>query len=152
MSRVVATVLVFLTLSAFAVIIVQSHAVGLATIQGTVYWYDQYGNLRPMSWAQVTAVGEDGTPTVASTTEGNYVMWVAPGTYNVTASSDPGFIPDAHEVAVSPGGVATVDFYLKPSGNPVPEYPSPLQPVMLVVAALVAVVMIRRRQRELSIA
>jgi len=152
MSRLVATVLVFLTLSAFAVMIVESHAVGLATIRGTVYWYDQYGNLRAMSWAQVTAVGEDGTTTVSSTTEGNYVMWVAPGTYNVTASSDPGYIPDAHEVVVSPGGVATADFYLKPSGNPVPEYPPALQPVMLVVAALVAVVMIRRRPRELSTA
>jgi hypothetical protein len=105
-----------------------------------------------MSWAQVTAVGEGGTTTVASTTEGNYVMWVAPGTYNVTASSDPGFIPDAHEVVVTPGGVATADFYLKPSGNPVPEYPSSIQPVMLAVAALVVVVMIRRRERGLSAA
>jgi hypothetical protein len=152
MSRLAITVLVFLMLSAFAVMIVQSHAVGLATIQGTVYWYDQYGNLRPMSWAQVTAVGEDATTTVSSTTEGKYVMWVAPGAYNVTASSGPGYIPDAHQVVVSPGGVGTADFYLKPSGNPVPEYPSALQPVMLVVAALVAMVMIRRRQRVPSTA
>ena len=152
MSRLAVTVLVFLMLSAFAAMIVQSHAVGLATIRGTVYWYDQYGNLRAMSWAQVTAVGEDGTTTVASTTEGNYVMWVAPGTYTLTASSDPGYIPDAHEVVVTPGGVATVDFYLKPSGNPVPEYPPALQSVMLVVAALVAIVMIRRRQRDLPAA
>jgi hypothetical protein len=123
----------------------------MSVIRGTVYWYDQSGNLRPLSWVQVSATGEDGSPTVtSSTTDGNYMMWVAPGTYNVTAASDPGFLPQAHEVAVTPGGVAMVDFYLQPSGKPIPEYPPSLQPVMLAVAALVAVIMIRRRQRKPS--
>lgn len=149
MRRLIVVVLVFLAVSVFAIMIVPSHA-AMSTIRGTVYYYDQYGNLRPLSWGQVTAVGEDGSAIVASTTEGNYVMWVAPGTYNVTATSDPGFIPEAHQVAVTPGAVATVDFYLQPSGKPVPEYPSSLQPVMLAVAALVAVIMIRRRQRKPS--
>jgi hypothetical protein len=121
----------------------------MSVIRGTVYWYDQFRNLRPLSWVQVTAVGDGGVTTVSSTTEGTYMMWVAPGTYNVTASSDPGFVPQAHEVTVTPGGVATVDFNLEPSGKPIPEYPSLAQPAMLVVAALAAMIILRRRRRTL---
>ena len=140
-----------LSVLAFAVMIVPSHA-SMSVIRGTVYWYDQSGNLRPLSWVQVSATGEDGSATVtSSTTDGNYMMWVAPGTYNVTVSSDPGFVPQARMVTVSPGGVAAADFNLEPSGKPVPEYPSPVQPAILVVAALAAMIMIRRRQRALPI-
>jgi len=150
MRHLLAVPLVFLVLIQFALTIPASHA-SMSAIRGTVYWYDQYGNLRPLSWVQVTAASEDGTMTVtSSTTDGNFVMRVAPGTYDVTASSDPGFVPQTHAVTVSDGGVATVDFYLEPTGKPIPEYPSSLQPVMLAVAALVAVIMIRRRQRKPS--
>lgn len=148
MKRLIAAALVFVAVSAFAMMIVPSHA-AMSSIRGTVYWYDQFGNLHPLSWVQVTANGDGGITTAASTTDGTYMMWVAPGTYNVSASSEPGFIPQAHEVTVTPGGVATVDFNLEPSGKPIPEYPSAVQPAMLVVAALAAMIMIRRRQRTL---
>ena len=142
-----AAALVFVVFVAFAFMIVPSHA-STSVIRGTVYWYDQYGNLRPLSWAQVIAEGEGGEPTVvSSTTDGTYIMWVDPGTYKVTASSDPGYIPVSHMVTVSPGSATAVDFQLEPSGEPIPEYPASLPPVMLAVAALVAAIMIRRRQR-----
>ncbi len=119
----------------------------LSVIQGTVNWYDQYGNLRPLPWAQVIAEGQSGEPTVASSaTDGSYIMWVPPGTYNVTASLDPGYTPISYPVTVTPGGVAVVDFNLEPSGKPIPEYPSIVQPIMAVVAVLVAAIMIRRRR------
>ena len=124
----------------------------MSVIKGTVYWYDQYGNLRPLAWAQVTATSEDGLEEerVSSTTDGTYIMWVAPGTYDVSVSLDPGFIPESHLVTVPPGGVAAVDFQLQPSGKPIPEYPPSFQPLMLVVAALAAATMIRWRRRTLS--
>ena len=90
----------------------------MSVICGTVYWYDRYGNLHPLAWAQVTATSQEGVTTVTSSyIDGTYVMWLAPETYNVTASSEPGFIPQAHEVTVTLGGVATVDFNLEPSGT-----------------------------------
>jgi len=145
MRRSMAVALVFLGFVALAFTVVPSHA-SMSVIRGTVYWYDQYGNLRPLSWAQIIAEG-DGGEVVVSTTDGTYVMWVAPGTYNVTASSDPGYLPESHMVTVSDGGSAVVDFQLEPSGKPIPEYPVAIQPVMLAVAALAAAIMIRRRHR-----
>jgi hypothetical protein len=145
-----APVAVFLVLSlvAFAFLILPSYG-AMSIIRGTVYWYDQYGNLHAFSWVQVTAVSEDGEVTVtSSTTDGTYIMYVAPGTYNVTASSDPGYIPQTKMVTVSPGGVAAgVDFQLEPSGKPIPEYPVPLAPVLLLTTMLAAAMMILRHRR-----
>jgi len=89
----------------------------MSVIRGTIYWYDVYGNLCPVAWAQVTAAGEGEAPTVtSSTTDGTYMMWVAPGTYSLSASRDPGFIPQAQNITVPEGGVVVVDFSLQPSG------------------------------------
>lgn len=152
MKRAVVAVVLLLGAFAFAMMVAPSHAdAAVSMIRGTVYWYDQYGNLHPLSWVQVTATGAGGTITASSATDGTYMMWVAPGTYNVTASSDPGFLPQTNEVSVTPGGVATADFQLQPSGKPIPEYPSPLQPAMLLVATLATLVLIRRRQRTSAI-
>jgi hypothetical protein len=142
-----AAALIFLGFLALAFTVVPSHA-SMSEIRGTVYWYDQYGNLHPLPWAQVIAEGDGGEPAmVVSTTDGTYMMWVAPGTYNVTASSEPGYLPETHMVTVSDGGSAAVNFQLEPSGEPIPEYPVSVQPVMLAVAALAAAIMIRRRHR-----
>lgn len=149
MNRSVAAVLLFLALVGFTLMIAPSRAsVGASVIEGKVYWYDQHGNLHPLSWAQVIAEDNSGETTVAtSSTDGSYIMWVAPGSYNVTVSSPssgPALIPMTQSVTVSPGGVAAVDFELQPSGKPIPEYPSPLAPVMLALAALAVVIMTRR--------
>jgi hypothetical protein len=122
----------------------------MSVISGTVYWYDQYGDLHPFPWVQVVATSTDGGITVASsTTDGTYMLYVAPGSYNVTAASDPGYIPQSKMVTVSPGGVAGgVDFALEPSGKPIPEYPAPLVPVLLLVTALAATMMLRRRRAD----
>lgn len=145
MRRSTAAALIFVVFVALAFMIMPSHA-SMSVIRGTVYWYDQYGNLHPLPWAQVIAEGEGGEM-VVSTTDGTYMMWVAPGTYNLTASSEPGFTPVSHMVTVSDGGTAAVDFQLEPSGEPIPEYPVAIQPVMLAMAALAAAIMIRRRHR-----
>jgi hypothetical protein len=145
MKRIRAVLLLVLGLAAFSLMVTPSHA-AMSVIRGTVYWYDMYGNLRPLPWAQVVAEGDSGQPETASTTtDGTYVMWVAPGSYNLTVSVDPAYVPESKSVTVSDGGIATADFELQPSGRPVPEYPSAVQPVMLLIAALGATILIRRR-------
>jgi len=145
MKRIAVVLLVFLSLVTFSLVIVPSHA-WMSSIRGTVYWYDMYGNLHPLPWAQVIAESEEGSSTVASTTtDGTYVLWVDPGSYNLTVSSDPGYTPVSKMVTITPGGAVTADFQLEPSGKPIPEYPSVAQPVMLLIAALAATVLIRRR-------
>jgi len=117
-----------------------------AGISGTIYWTDQYGNLHPFSWVQVSATSEDGAVTLTSSTvDGGYALFVGTGTYNVTASSEPAFISQSKTVVVPFGGVvAGVDFTLQPTGKPIPEYPASVVPVLLLLTMLVAAVMIRR--------
>jgi len=150
MKRIAAVLLLVLGLAAFSLMVTPSHA-SMSMIRGTVSWYDMYGNLRPLPWAQVVAEGESGESTVVSTsTDGTYVMWVDPGSYNLTVSLDPGYTPVSKTVTVSAGGAVTADFELQPSGKPIPEYPSVAQPVMLLIAALAATVLIRRRNHVRS--
>jgi len=129
----------------FALMTGSSNALS-SQIRGTVYWLDQYGNLRPLQWAEVTATGDNSAPVVTSSAvDGTYMMWVAPGTYNLTVSLDPGYAPASKMVTVSEGGAVTADFELEPSGKPIPEYPSLAQPAMLLIAALATAVLVRRR-------
>jgi hypothetical protein len=119
----------------------------MSGIRGTVYWHDQYGVLRLFPWVQVTATSTDGSVVASSTTDGTYVLCVPPGTYNVTASSDPGFIPQSKMIVFSGSvGEAGVDFQPSPSGKPIPEYPAPVVPALLVTAILAAAIMIQRRK------
>ena len=150
MKRITAVLLLVLGLAAFSLMVTPSHA-SMSMIRGTVSWYDMYGNLRPLPWAQVVAEGNSGEPATASTTtDGTYMMWVAPGSYNLTVSVDPAYTPESKTVIVTDGGVATADFELQPSGKPIPEYPSVAQPLMLLIAALAATVLIRRRNHVRS--
>ncbi len=146
MKRNGAPMLVLLALVLLMFTIAPSYGQGGAGISGTIYWTDQYGNLRPFSWVQVTATSEDGTVTpTSSTVDGSYALFVGPGTYNVTVSSEPAFISQSKTVVVPIGGViAGVDFTLQPSGKPIPEYPASVVPVLLLLTMLAAVVMIRR--------
>jgi len=120
----------------------------ISDVSGTVYWYDMYGNLRRFPWALVTATNVGGGIAATSfTTDGTYTFCVPPGTYNVTASSDPGFTPQSKIVTFSPGALVTgVDFELQPSGEPIPEYPGPLAPALLIITILATTIMIRRRR------
>jgi hypothetical protein len=149
MKKTAVALLFLLALVAVGVMVASSHA-AMAKIQGQVYWFDQYGNLRPLSWAQVVAENYDGSEVASTTTDGSYVMWVAPGTYNVTASLDPGYTPVSHVVTVSDGGIVVADFELEPSGEPIPEYPPAVQSLVFVIAAFAAAVLLRRRSRSMS--
>ena len=114
------------------------------SVHGEVYWVDQYNDMHPMAWAKVSA--DDGVSSItAYTTDGSYSMWLLPGTYTITASSDPGFYPaSTPNVVVSAGSSTPLDFTLQPTGKPVPELPSWAQPLILLSAIVVTVVCVRR--------
>ena len=116
-------------------------------VEGAVYWIDQYDNMRPMEWAQVTADNGESPPIVAYTTNGSYVMWLPPGTYNITASSGPGFYPEsAPSVVVSPGSSTSIDFTLKPTGKPIPELLPWAQPIIVLATLMITAVAVRRQK------
>jgi hypothetical protein len=135
-------------LSALAFTTHEARAVA-GSVHGGVYWIDQYGNMRPMAWAQVTADDGMSPPTVAYTTDGAYMMWLPSGTYNVTASSDPGFYPaSVASVVVSPGSSTSVDFTLEPTGKPIPELPPWAQPLILLCAVSITAIAVRRHRMQ----
>jgi len=118
---------------------------GAGFVGGMVYWTDQYDNVRPMAWAQVVAESGVSPPVVAHTTDGAYSMWLPEGTYDITASSSPGFYPETiSDVFVSPGSSASFDFFLKPTGQPIPELPYWAQPLVLLSALLITAISVRR--------
>jgi hypothetical protein len=117
------------------------------SVSGGVSWVDQYGNMRPMSGAMVTADDGVSPPIVTYTTEGSYVLWLPPGTYTLTVSSDPGFYPEsAPNIVVTPGSATSIDFTLKPTGKPVPELPSWTQPIIVLAALMTTAVVVRRHK------
>lgn len=117
------------------------------SVKGMVLWIDQYGNARAMAWAQVTAEGGASEPIVAYTTDGTYMMWLPAGTYDITASSSPGFYPETQSgVVVSPGSSASIDFTLKPTGQPIPELPPWSQPLVVLCTLMITAIAVRRRR------
>jgi len=58
---------------------------------------------------------------------------------------DAGYVPQTFTVAISPGGVTSVDFYLVQSGVPIPEYP---YATIALISALAVSLYILRRSRH----
>ena len=143
--------LLVLSAGVLSVLISTTHVVGAVagSVQGGVYWIDQYGNMRPMAWAQVTADDGNSPPIVAYTTDGSYLMWLPTGTYNITALSEPGFFPDSvANVVVSPGSSTSIDFTLEPTGEPIPELPPWAQPLILLCVISITAITVRRYRKR----
>jgi len=139
----------------------------LATLRGTVRWFDMFGNLRALPWAQVSASpgpAFDQVPAYAagygsigsgtSDSSGGYIMWLPAGTHDIsiTTSEAPGIWSSSaptsnaeYTVLVSDGWVAGGDSQLSGSGTPVPELPSFVAPLSLFAALAASVWLLRKR-------
>ena len=139
----------------------------MATLRGTVRWFDMFGNLRALPWAQITASPGPATDTYpayssgigsmgigASDPSGAYVMWLPAGTHDVSVSTSeaPGVWSSsaptanaAYTVVVSPGWLGGGDAQLGPSGLPVPELPAVILPLGLFAALAASAWLLRRR-------
>ena len=142
----------------------------MASLRGSVRWFDMYGNLRPLPWARVLATDPaqtslpEGYPAYASGVgaigagmtdpAGAFVMWLPPGSHDVVVRtteapqiwtiSSPTLNAE-YTVAVSPGWVMWVDTSLFPSGTPIPEIPPFLFPFALMVMLATSVWLLRKK-------
>jgi len=139
----------------------------MAQLKGTVRWFDMFGNLRALPWAQVTASpgpetdsypayasGLGAVGAVASDPAGAFIMWLPSGSHDVSvstseapgvwSSSAPTFNAE-YTVVVSPGWVGSQDTNLAGSGVPVPEMP-PVVVAFGLFAALAASAWLLRKQ------
>ena len=142
----------------------------MAKLSGTVRWFDMYGDLRPLPWAQVTATDPaltspaEGYPAYStglgavgagsSDSAGAFVMWLPAGSHDVSVSTSeaPGVWSSSaptsnaqYTVVVSPGWVGGGDTQVGPSGTAVPELP-PFLAAFTLLGALAASVWFLRKK------
>jgi hypothetical protein len=127
----------------------QVFGAGGGEITGSVYGFDMYDQLQPISWASVYA--NNGRSTFVAYTDGGgyYEMFVPQGMYNVTVV-EPGYVAYSAAVAVSPGSASTINIYLEESHVPVPEFPSGMVSAVAVLALAAVLVAARRTKRTKS--
>jgi len=139
----------------------------MATLRGTVRWFDMFGNLKALPWAQISASPGPATDSIpayssglgsvgtgSSDPSGSYIMWLPAGTHSVSISTSeaPGVwssgAPTSNaefSVVVSPGWMGGGDSQLSTSGTPVPEVPGYVAPLALFAALAASVWVLRKR-------
>jgi hypothetical protein len=139
----------------------------MATLRGTTRWFDMYGNLRPLPWAQISASPGPSTDSFPAYSTGNgavgagssdpsgaYIMWLPAGAHDVTVSTSeaPGIWGSGaptqnaqYSVVVSDGWVGGGDTQLSGSGSPVPELPSAMLPLGLFAVLAASVWLLRKK-------
>jgi len=125
----------------------QVFGAGGGEIVGSVYGFDMYDELQPISWASVYANNGRNTFVAYSDGGGYYEMFVPQGMYNVTVV-EPGYVPYSTAVAVSPGSASTINIYLEESHLPVPEFPSGMVSAVAVLALAAVLVAVRRTKSK----
>ena len=145
----------------------------LATVRGTVRWFDMYGNLKPLPWAQISASPGPSTDSIPayssgfgasgtgpSDPAGSYIMWLPAGSHAVSVStseapdiwtSSPPSSNTEFAVVVSDGWVAGGDAQLSQSGVPVPELPLAAVPLGLFAVLAASVWLLRRKNTNIPI-
>ena len=144
----------------------------MAKLSGTIRWFDMYGDLRPLPWSQITATDPaftsvtppEGYPAYgtglgaigagSSDSAGAFVMWLPPGSHDVSISTSeaPGVWSSSaptsnaqYTVVVSPGWVGGGDSQVGPSGTAVPELPPYLAAFTLLGALAASVWFLRKK-------
>jgi hypothetical protein len=127
----------------------QVFGAGGGEIVGSVYGFDMYDQLQPISWASVYA--NNGRNTFVAYTDGGgyYDMFVPQGMYNLTVV-EPGYVSYSTAVAVSPGSASTINIDLEESHVPVPEFPSGMVSAVAILALGAVLVATRRNKRTKS--
>jgi hypothetical protein len=151
----------------------------MAKLEGTVRWFDMFGDLRSLPWAQISVTGPStaggtapgaGSPAYSSglgavgagitDPAGAYIMWLPAGSHDVSISTSnaqqvwssaaPTF-NSKYTVVVQPGWVGGGDSSLSGSGTPVPEVPAYLLPLTLMAALAASVWLLRKKTSTTSI-
>jgi hypothetical protein len=132
----------------------------MATLTGTVRWFDMYGDLRALPWAQVTASPGPSTDAYAAYQTSNYIMWLPAGTHDVSVSTSEApqvwtsAAPTqnaAYTVVVSDGWVGGGDSQLSTSGTPVPEVPAFAAPLALFAVLAASVWLLRKKNYNIPV-
>jgi hypothetical protein len=123
-------------------------------VTGYVYTFYRCGGLRPGSWIAVSTGSPPIEGDTAYTFDGYFDMYLNPGRYIFIISewtpAGEGHEAQSAEVNVSPGQVASLNYYLERSGIAIPEMPSSttLSLLTVVLLTLSALLYVQRRRRR----
>jgi len=142
------------------------HMNNMASLRGTIRWFDMFGNLRPLPWAQISATNPDtvayssgngGLGSTASDPSGAFIMWLPAGSHDVSVSTSEApqvWAPggnDAYTIVVSDGWVSNNDSQLSSSGTPVPELPAFVVPLSLFAALAASAWLLRKSNYNIPV-
>jgi hypothetical protein len=114
-------------------------------ISGTALAFTWVNDFRPLSWATVSVTGASGATWNYYTFDGQYGMYLIPGSYSLTIAS-PGIASQTLSVAVTGGEVSTAgNVYMQQSNIPVPEFSGTT--VALLSAMAASLFLLRRKRR-----
>ena len=114
-------------------------------LTGTVTAYNMHGDLRSVSWATMSLNGTDSLTTYSW--DGFYEAYIPTGVYTATVEG-PGLASQSLTVTVPDGGTNTLDFYLRPSGTPIPEYPAYSMLIAMTMAVCITCLSIMSNRRK----
>jgi len=114
-------------------------------VSGTALAFTWVNDFRPLSWATVSVTGASGATWSYYTFDGEYGMYLTPGSYSLTIAS-PGIASQTLSMAVTGGEVGTAgNVYMQQSNIPVPEFSNI---IVVAFAALAASVYVLQRKRR----
>jgi hypothetical protein len=113
-------------------------------VSGNIAGFSWSDELRPTSWASITASGAGGDFTAYSW-DGYYDMYLPAGTYDLTVAESAGHETLSAPITVSTGQLVTgFSFYMQRTNVPIPEFPVA---VIGLLGALGASMYILRKRR-----
>ena len=122
-------------------------AVGGGMVYGHVYGRNYMGDIKALTWANVTVTNGTYTRSTSSGGDGYYKMYVPVGEYTLTASLV-GYNSSSTLFPVTNGSTTEYDFYLEQSNEPIPEFSVYAAPMISVFALSISLVVLRRRKRS----
>jgi|GEM_PF-1637360 len=118
----------------------------MAHLKGTVYYYNIFGLIAPLSWSSVSLIGPNlyFTPTL----DGKYEIWAPEGSYSVTAGHV-GFESVTKSLYLSPASEAEIDFHMKDYAHAIPEImPGQIHLVLLVLSTFTLLLVQIQREHK----
>jgi len=107
-----------------------------------VGWFNMFGELYPLSWAEVKASGP--VTAVTYTLDGDFDLWLPAGSYAITVDMPPYHVysPETLTIVVTSASESALATNLKETAIPIPEFP--LVYTLTITAALPILALIRR--------
>lgn len=147
MQRSVVTATVALSGSATVILDLHrmAHVYGRFSETG-IRWLNLFGELYPLSWAQILAAGP--TSAVAYSIDGDFDLWLPNGTYTISVGIPlyQAYEPQSLTITVTDGSETSLGFNLVETGIPIPEF-STAQFVMIVMI-LTSLLFFRRLKKR----